>query len=980
MKEMNIRLKKLLSIILGVVMLACLSLVLVACSPQGQPEEPEEPIVQGPHVCNYLPIETIQPTCTEEGYTKYKCSCGRFKNDDFVEKTDHETETFEARDNKCQVGWEAYEACKNCKYTTRVSIPAEHKWQSVKAQQADCYQKGWNNHSYCIDCGETKNKIETDYIHGDSFLVEAKRPTCLEEGYKAYYECSVCHKAIDKEIIEPLGHNILLKDEYRKPTCLEVGYNPYEYCTRCTYSTLEQNTISPLGHSLQNHSRKSPTCTENGYEAYQTCSREGCNWSSYQMIPALGHSFSAGSSGKKQCSKCDVKETTFLLVDNGSSAYRIYSNKNDTYQSKATTYLNDAMQEIYGFTFGKASTPPQFVESLKVICIGHNSFSELAGVEFKSEKANAFQIVTKGNSIFILGQGVSLKFGIYQLLNSMNGYERFSTYAPAVNEEVYYEVEDRVELAQSQIEKTVVPDIDWSVGFNAGNVNAYKYYAEDEKVAALGLSMAAMVDVALGVHNSVRVYYPIQQYYASHPEWYSGVLTSVDIDLNGVVDDYEKNKPAQVCYHALWNSQEALNVAFSVVKQYKDHRSIGFSNQDTGGFCKCSECDGDLGYEYFMFLKKLGEMMANDPETAHMKLEGMVYSENTLDPPVDNVGNARVVLGDNVVVLFALSYADFYGGLSEQDNANLQAWAKCCANTRFWLYCNKFNYNWMFFDDYTNKQKTYETLYRYGADLVEDEGIKHCPAPSNFNTLRVYLCGKLGWNTGANMSDVEAAAYYEQITANFFNNYFGPASQYMRNVFEKQKERQQYMYKNWVEGDKLFENGYAPLMDRKPSSTVAVNELGNNVYGTFSSWTYHIYIGNGNHGNRNVFQLVYSKQDYKGMLKNIENAIAAINADNSLSVERKEELIARVELEKTAVLYQFMFVYCDAFITGNNTFTSSLDASDLAAIGVDSEQAAAQHFVNLCDKFEITDANYITLDKLISLWTDNNGWSITRAK
>ena len=280
---------------------------------------------------------------------------------------------------------------------------------------------------------------------------------------------------------------------------------------------------------------------------------------------------------------------------------------------------------------------------------------------------------------------------------------------------------------------------------------------------------------------------------------------------------------------------------------------------------------------------------------------------------------------------------------------------------------------------YTDKQSFYETLVQYGATAVMDEGDKGQPIGTNFSNLRTYLGSKLSQNSGINLSDEDAAAYYEELTSAFFNQYFGPASTYLRAVFEKQKERQQYMYNNWAIDGGIYEKAYidtgyhATLNGAWANGITPTNEIGNNRFGTYSSWTFHYSASNNNYGSRLAFTYGYSKDDFKGMLNNLYAGIDAINNDSTLSVARKTELVSRVELEMVGVIYQFMFIYEDEFAVGNKSYSSHLDASDLEALRVKTVEEGMRLFVNLCNKFDFDSINYASLRSLVTLWGIQDG-------
>ena len=78
---------------------------------------------------DYEPIVT-DPTCTEQGYTTHKCSrCNDSYVDNYQDALGHAIEHHEAKAPTCtEIGWEAYDTCSRCDYTTYVEIPAGHNF------------------------------------------------------------------------------------------------------------------------------------------------------------------------------------------------------------------------------------------------------------------------------------------------------------------------------------------------------------------------------------------------------------------------------------------------------------------------------------------------------------------------------------------------------------------------------------------------------------------------------------------------------------------------------------------------------------------------------------------------------------------------------------------------------------------------------------------------------------------------------------
>ena len=147
-------------------------------------------------------------------------------------------------------GWDAYETCSRCDYTTYAELPAQH-----------------------------------DLRHH-----AAKAPTCTGIGWDAYEACSRfgCDYTTRKEL--PALNHALEQHAAKAPTCTEIGWDAYETCSRCDYTTYAELPI--LGHDYQAVT-VDPTCEADGYTIF-TCSR--CK-DSYTADPTdqLGHQFGAWS-------------------------------------------------------------------------------------------------------------------------------------------------------------------------------------------------------------------------------------------------------------------------------------------------------------------------------------------------------------------------------------------------------------------------------------------------------------------------------------------------------------------------------------------------------------------------------------------------------------------------------------------------------------------------------------------------------------
>ena len=244
-------------------------------------------------------------TCT----TKAVCEvCGG----EYGEKdsNNHDLVQHAAKAPTCtEKGWDAYDRCIRCGYTTRKELPAQHDLKQHAAKAPTCTEKGWNAYETCSRCDYT-TYTELPALNHDLKQYAAKAPTCTAIGWDAYEACSRCDYTTRKEL--PALNHDLKQYAAKAPTCTEKGWDAYETCSRCDYTTYAEQPA--LNHALEQHAAKAPTCTEIGWDAYKTCSR--CDYNTYAELPALNHALvqheaqaatctKPGWNAYETCSRCD---------------------------------------------------------------------------------------------------------------------------------------------------------------------------------------------------------------------------------------------------------------------------------------------------------------------------------------------------------------------------------------------------------------------------------------------------------------------------------------------------------------------------------------------------------------------------------------------------------------------------------------------------------------------------------------------------
>lgn len=237
------------------------------------------------------------PTCTEIGWDTYdRCiRCGYTTRKE-LPALNHDLKQYAAQAPTCtEIGWDAYEACSRCDYTTRKELPAlNHALEQHEAQAPTCTEKGWNAYETCSRCDYT-TYVERPAQH-DLEQHAAKAPTCTEIGWNAYETCKNCDYTTYAEL--PALKHDLVYYKAKDPTCTKPGCDAYETCSRCDYTTYVERPA--LKHDLRQRVIKAPTCTEMGW-AYETCSR--CDYFATPLLPALNHDLKQHAAKAPTCTE-----------------------------------------------------------------------------------------------------------------------------------------------------------------------------------------------------------------------------------------------------------------------------------------------------------------------------------------------------------------------------------------------------------------------------------------------------------------------------------------------------------------------------------------------------------------------------------------------------------------------------------------------------------------------------------------------------
>ncbi|MDO5326192.1 MAG: hypothetical protein Q4G00_05640 [Clostridia bacterium] len=297
----------------------------------------------------WSPMYTVEPTCTEQGYTVYDnfLMPGVLENRDFVPALGHDWGAWETIDTvTCTTDGSRQRVCSRCgEYDVEEIFATGHTPEAVPGEPATCTLPGRTESTRCSVCGEVLSYSRDIPPLGHEWVEERVEPTCITEGYRtsycsrcgekgqytplsttdhswgawiavdatctdggyAYHTCTVCGETERSRETEPRGHSWDNGTVTAQPTCTQEGVRTFT-CTRCGETSTE--AIPTINHQSQKVTDPWPTCTEPGQSIY-LCPICGEKLTNPDYLPPLGHQWNDGEvTAQPTCSQEGVRTFT----------------------------------------------------------------------------------------------------------------------------------------------------------------------------------------------------------------------------------------------------------------------------------------------------------------------------------------------------------------------------------------------------------------------------------------------------------------------------------------------------------------------------------------------------------------------------------------------------------------------------------------------------------------------------------------------
>ena len=203
----------------------------------------------------------VSATCTTAGRYDSVVYCTACKTEisrtaETIAALGHDIVKHEAKAPTCtEIGWDAYDTCSRCDYTTHVEKAAlGHNLVNHEAKAPTCTEIGWDAYDTCSRCDYT-TYVEKAVLGHKAVTDAAVAATCTKTGLTEGSHCSVCNTVIKKqETVPALGHKAVT-DKAVAATCIKTGLTEGAHCSVCNTVIKKQETVPALGHDFTGTAR-----------------------------------------------------------------------------------------------------------------------------------------------------------------------------------------------------------------------------------------------------------------------------------------------------------------------------------------------------------------------------------------------------------------------------------------------------------------------------------------------------------------------------------------------------------------------------------------------------------------------------------------------------------------------------------------------------------------------------------------------------
>ena len=510
----------------------------------------------------------------------------------------------------------------------------------------------------------------------------------------------------------------------------------------------------------------------------------------------------SGGGGDSSSSQGQTPVKGDYLFSDGTSDYKIVLPSDaDADEALAGERLQSLFKEATGFTLPMVQdTAISTVgEEDRYIFIGDSGIAVEKGMvpNLTDVKSTGYTIRSQGKSIYIAGgRSVGTLFGVYNFLGRILNYDYYA-------EDIYSLDKGVKQLALHDYDVTVVPDCEFNTlsytYLTPIKLKNYSMYAE-VTTAIRGKTGHGSLNYTLDDENDAT----LEQAIKNHSNWFYQAQEIGEEDA--AVNEDAIFAQTQLCYTAHGNEEDYEKLCARMAQNLidvmivnKDAFRFNCSVSDNHLNCNCDACQveidkygtptGSLIKTLNNVIERVDAWMATEegqPYAREWSVEFYAYN-NYENAPAKLVGDAYQPVDESVrcnkrlVPVVAYVNADYTSPIDATQNkpykTQCDAWRSISSTAKMYIYAQNYNHYLIPYNMFGALSSFYQYWKGTTVYLLTN---KECA--TGFDSLKIYLAGKLGIDTNANV---------EELTKKFFQNVYQDAGDIMYGLFNEYRTNEQ---------------------------------------------------------------------------------------------------------------------------------------------------------------------------------------------